>query len=88
MTQAPGALAHAPDHFDWEAYAHLQQRSQAALSWFQLAAAERALERLLECPHRASHGKKLALRLERDARKYLRQRRTVELLLEDVAAPG
>jgi hypothetical protein len=78
----PGAAAHPPP--DWVAYSHLQQRTEAVDTAFRLNSVDRALTRLLEEPDRASSGKTLALRAERDARKYYRSQVASEPLLKGV----
>src|SRR5262249_48768461 len=78
----PGAVAHPPP--DWVAYGHLQQRTKVVDSAFRLNSVDRALDRLLEEPDRASSGTTLALRAERDARKYFRNKAKPVVLLKDV----
>jgi hypothetical protein len=77
-----GAVAHPPP--DWVAYGHLQKRTKAVDTTFRLNSVDRALNRLLEEPDRATSGKTLALRAERDARKYFRSQAEPEVLLKNV----
>jgi hypothetical protein len=78
-----GAPSHPPP--DWIAYVHLQNRTKLVDTTFRLNSIDRALARLLEEPDRATSGKTLALRAERDARKFFRKQAESEVLLKDIA---
>ena len=87
MHNSPGGDEHPPP-LDWAAYGRLQRRSQKLDTSFDLNGIERGLNRLLKRPERKSYGVRLARRLERDARKFLRAQGDSEILLGDLDIPA
>jgi hypothetical protein len=84
MNPSQSATALTPHQFDEEAFAHLATHADTAKTAFQHNAIDRALDRLLLHPGRKTKGRRLAHRLERDARKHLRVNRRREFLSDSL----
>lgn len=86
MTHSPGAAAPTPHPFDQEAFEELAALADEAECAFDLNAIDRGFERLIERPTRKTAGKKLAGRLVRDGKKFLKVNRRREILSDGIEA--
>ena len=84
MFNSECAIAHAPHPFDQETFARLAEIADVAKTAFEMNVIDRSFERLIVRPNRATTGKTLAVRLMRDARKFLKVNRRREFLCDDI----